>query len=528
MDFSPDMIAYFSMEIGIDERIPNYSGGLGILAGDTLRSAADLGIPIIGLTLIYHKGYFKQKIDKDGIQQELSDEWNPEDVIEPLSHRVWLDIGGERTAVGVWKYEIEGLSGYRVPIYFLDTNLPENTQGRKNITSYLYGGDARYRLMQEIVLGIGGIRMLEKLGIDEPIYHMNESHSALLVHQLLKGLSIDEIRERCLFTIHTPVPAGHDKFEADLVQDLLPDWDGELDMTELAFYGSGYVNGVSKRHRDVSRKGFKRDEIEGITNGVHSVRWSSSEFRSLYDNYIPGWRKEPALLKESIKIPSSLLWKAHIEAKKRLLDYVKGDFDLNTFTVGFARRFTSYKRARLIFSDLDRLRQLKDIQIIFSGKAHPQDREGKAIIQKVISSARELKGKIRVVYLENYNIKIAKLLTAGVDLWLNNPEPPLEACGTSGMKAAHNGIPSLSTLDGWWHEGCIDGVTGWSLSDDGKDLYDRLEKEILPVFYKRREQWLNIMKNAIAMNASYFNTHRMVLEYDEIYKKLITIYEKKR
>jgi starch phosphorylase len=514
------VIAYFSMAVGIDKRIPTYSGGLGILAGDTLRSAADLRIPIVGVTLIYHKGYFRQKLKEDGTQEELPEEWNPKDVMQLLPHQVYVEIEGEKTEIGVWKYEVEGISGYRVPVYFLDTNLPENSPERRKITHYLYGGDKRYRLMQEIVFGIGGIRMLRKLGIEDAIYHMNESHSALLIHELLEKMSIDEIKSRCLFTIHTPIPAGHDKFESSLVKELLPEWEGELDMTQLAFSGSGYINGVSKRHREVSRQMFKRNDIEGITNGVHSVSWTSPEFASLFDRFTPGWRKEPALLKGAQRIPSSLVWSFHIEAKKRLLQFVKGDFDLNTFTIGFARRFISYKRADLIFSNLDRLKQLGNIQIIFSGKAHPKDEEGKRLIKKVVNTISKLKGQIKVIYLENYNIEIAKLLTQGADLWLNNPIPPLEACGTSGMKAAHNGIPSLSTLDGWWLEGCREGITGWSLADDAKNLYDKLEKEVLPIYYHNKDKWIEIMKDAIAMNASYFNTHRMILEYNRIYKKM--------
>jgi len=514
------MIAYFSMGIGIDKRIPTYSGGLGILAGDTLRAAADLRIPIVGVTLIYHRGYFRQRLREDGTQEELPEEWNPTDVMEFLPHRAYVDIGNESVAIGAWKYEVEGISDYRVSVYFLDTDLPENTPEARKITHYLYGGGKKYRLMQEIVLGIGGVRMLKKLGIEDTIYHMNESHSALIIHELSKKMNIDEIKNRCLFTIHTPIPAGQDRFEANLVKEFFPEWDRELDMTELAFYGSGYVNGVSKRHRDVSRQMFKRDNIDGITNGVHSVSWTSPEFATLFDEYTPGWREKPRLLEGIEKVSPELIWSSHIKAKKRLLELVKSDFNLNTFTIGFARRFIGYKRADIIFSNLDRLKSLGDVQIIFSGKAHPHDNEGKSIIKRVINIARELNGKIKVTYIENYNIGIAKLLTQGVDLWLNNPKPPLEACGTSGMKAAHNGIPSLSTLDGWWIEGCNEGITGWSLTDDAENLYDKLGNEILPIFYHDREKWIEVMKNAIAMNASYFNTHRMILEYNKIYKKM--------
>ncbi|MCK4328847.1 alpha-glucan family phosphorylase [candidate division WOR-3 bacterium] len=514
------MVAYFSMAIGIDKRIPTYSGGLGILAGDTMLSAADLEIPLIGVTLIHHKGYFKQRLREDGTQEELPDEWNPDDVMELLPHRVSVGIGSEKILIGVWKYEVEGISGFKVPIYFLDTNLFKNSPENREITHYLYGGDKRYRLKQEIVLGVGGVRILKELGIGETIYHMNESHSALIIHELLKKISINDIKNRCLFTIHTPIPAGHDKFDSNLVKEVLPEWKGELDMTRLAFDGSGYVNGVSKRHRDVSRQMFKRDDINGITNGIHSVRWTSREFIFLYDRFMPGWREESALLKGAERIPASLIWSSHIEAKKRLLKFVKSDFNIDTFTIGFARRFVGYKRADLIMSNPERFRRLGDIQIIFSGKAHPQDTEGKKIIKRVIDAAKNFKGEVKVTYLENYNIKIAKLLTQGVDLWLNNPEPPLEACGTSGMKAAHNGIPSLSTLDGWWLEGCKEGVTGWSLDDDGANIYDKLEKEILPLFYNNKEKWIEIMKNTISMNASYFNTHRMIHEYNKIYKKM--------
>ncbi len=514
------MIAYFSMAIGIDKRVPTYSGGMGVLAGDTLKTAADLSIPFIGVTLLHHKGYFRQRLKDDGTQEELPEKWNPRDMMELLPSRVNVDIGDEKISVGAWRYQILGAPGFRVPVIFLDCDLPENSPRMREITHYLYGRDENYRLMQEIVLGIGGVRMLNELGFVDVIYHLNESHSALIIHELSKEMSIDEIKRRCLFTIHTPILAGHDKFAPDLAKGLINDWKGELDMTGLALYGAEYVNGVSKRHMEVSRQMFKRDDIRGITNGVHSVTWTSPEFAILYDRYIEGWREDPCLLSRIKLIPAELVWSSHMTAKKRLFEFIKEDLNIDNFTIGFARRFIGYKRADLIFSDVGRLKNLGKIQIIFSGKAHPRDEEGKNIIKRVVNIARGLKGNVRVYFLENYNIEIAKLLTQGVDLWLNNPKPPLEACGTSGMKAAHNGIPSLSTLDGWWVEGYKEGVTGWSLEDDGGDIYDKLEKEILPLFYNHNDEWIEIMKNSIAVNASHFNTHRMLKEYCEIYEKM--------
>lgn len=514
------MIAYFTMDIGVERKIPTYSGGLGILAGDTLRTAADLSLPFVGVTLIYHKGFFKQKVNKDGAQEELLDEWEPGRMMELLPKRVSVEIGDDRVIIGAWKYNIEGKSGFKIPILFLDSDFSDNSSPMRDISQYLYGRDHKYRLMQEIMLGIGGVRILKEMGFNNLLYHMNESHSALIIKELLKETDIENIRKRCLFTIHTPIPAGHDKFPPDLAEGLINDWKGGLDMTGFALYGAGYVNGVSKRHMEVSRQMFKRDDIRGITNGVHSVTWTSPEFAVLYDRYIEGWREDPSLLRRIKLIPDELVWSSHMTAKKRLFEFIKEDLNIDNFTIGFARRFIGYKRADLIFSNLERLKSLGKIQLIFSGKAHPRDEEGKNIMKRVVNIARELKGNTKITFIEDYNIDIAKLLTQGVDLWLNNPLPPFEACGTSGMKAAHNGIPSLSTLDGWWVEGCKEGVTGWSLEDDGKDIYDKLGNVIIPLFYNDRGRWIEIMKNAIEMNASYFNTHRMLLEYNKIYEEM--------
>ncbi len=536
------------MEIGFDSRVPTYSGGLGILAGDTLKACADLKIPIIGITLLAESGYFFQKIDEEGNQIEMPTNWSKDDFLKLLPVRVSVNIEGKEVQIQVWEYMMKGLDGYNVPLYFLDTNIDENDEYHRTLTHYLYGEDRKYRLCQEIILGIGGVRAIEALGYNNiEKYHMNEGHASLLVIELLERTKkenvydIEAVRKQCIFTTHTPVSAGHDKFPLDLVRKVFPSsvlfempemfcQDNEVNMTLIGMNFSYYINAVAKKHWEVSKNMFPDYKINFITNGVHSFSWTSDSFKRLYDKYLFGWEKNPFFLKRALGIPEKEIWEAHQEAKKPLIDYVNRQknigMDYDLFTIGFARRVTPYKRADLLFTDINRLLEINEkvgkMQIIFAGKAHPQDLEGKELIKSVFSRIKELEGKIKAVYLENYDMKLGKLITSGVDLWLNNPLRPREASGTSGMKAAHNAIPSFSVLDGWWIEGHIENVTGWSIgSDKGEandaqdlqDLYDKLEKIIIPMFYNQRDEWVNIMKHSIAINASFFNTHRMIQQY---------------
>jgi starch phosphorylase len=544
-------IAYFSMEIAVDSRIPTYSGGLGILAGDTLRSCADLRVPAIAVTLLYEKGYFYQELDEQGNQHELPAHWNPQDYLRPLSEKVEVLIEGRTVRVTAWQYDIVGITGCPLPVIFLDTNLKENSEFDRGLTSHLYGGDEKYRLAQEIVLGIGGVRMLGKLGYTGiKKFHMNEGHAGLLVLELLRQRKGKEeavwdfegVRESCVFTTHTPVSAGHDRFSHDLVRSILGEYmpldiiqmlggEGNLNMTLLALNLSHYVNGVAKKHGEVSRGMFPGYSIDSITNGVHSNTWTSDSFRRLYDKYIPGWATDSFSLRYVLGIPREEIWDAHAESKKVLINYVNREtntgLDYDTFTIGFARRATPYKRMDLIFSDIPRLKQLArevgKIQFLFAGKAHPKDWPGKDLIKKLFAVSKLLRDEVKIVYLVNYDMEIAKLLTSGVDLWLNTPQRPMEASGTSGMKAVHNGIPNFSVLDGWWIEGHIEGITGWSIGSkaveskgddkEAQEIYDKLENIILPMYYRERGKWLDIMQHTIAFNASFFNTQRMVQQY---------------
>ena len=548
-------VAYFSMEVALSTNTPNYSGGLGVLAGDMLKSCADLSVPVVGVTLLSRKGYFDQKLDEWGNQQEGPVRWAPEQFLRQLTESVEVEIEKRTVQVRAWEDCIFGLSGYVVPLILLDTDVEGNSEYDRALTDYLYGGDDKYRLAQEIILGIGGARMLSALGYSGiERFHMNEGHAALLTLELLKrpsaaqaeGFDFDAVRNQCVFTTHTPVAAGLDQFGYDLVQPVLGDFipfdalrmlggQDRLNMTLLALNLSHYENGVAKRHEEVSRAMFPGYPIAHITNGVHSLTWTCESFRTLYDSYIPDWTNDPAMLRKAIGIPGDKVWGTHMTAKSHLLAFIESranqSFSADALTIGFARRATPYKRADLIFSDVDRLLEITKragpVQFVFAGKAHPKDDGGKDLIRDIVKVSHELSGQISIVYLENYDMEMAKLLVSGVDLWLNTPQRPLEASGTSGMKAAHNGVPSFSTLDGWWIEGCVEGLTGWSIGSkevgpsdpnlvnqqDAEALYQKLEDEILPVYYNDRTRWADVMRHAIALNASYFNTHRMVQQY---------------
>ena len=501
-------VAYFSMEIALENAMPSYSGGLGVLAGDTIRAAADIRLPMVAVSLLYRKGYFRQVLSEDGAQTEEPVEWEVEKFLQEEEPRISVMLENRPVELRAWRYMVKGVRGYEVPVYFLDADLPANDARDRELTGALYGGDPYYRLSQEVLLGIGGVRMLRALGHTELMrYHMNEGHAALLTMELLeeetkragrtaiKGEDIERVRNKCVFTTHTPVPAGHDKFPAeylsrlvpdqvrfidvkdassvDLVKSILqveqtyPDWKeaaqrgASVSMTYLALSLSNYVNGVAKLHGEVSRKMFPNVPIEAITNGVHAATWTSPAFRDLFDRYIPSWREDNYSLRGALGLPPEEVWAAHLLSKHSLLEAVRKKtglkLDPEAFTIGFARRATGYKRADLILRDLDRLRQIaKNVgpfQIVYAGKAHPRDGGGKEIIKKIFKAKKALKKAVTVVFLDDYNLELGGHLTSGGDLWLNTPQYPMEASGTSGMKAAVNGVPSLSILDGWWVEG---------------------------------------------------------------------------
>jgi starch phosphorylase len=555
------MIAYFSMEIGVDPKVPTYAGGLGVLAGDTVRAAADLGLPFVAVTLLHRKGYFRQRLDAAGRQREEPVEWSVERSLQPWSARVSVSINGRPVVMRAWQRTVTGVNSASVPVFFLDTDLEGNAPEDRALSHFLYGGDDAYRLAQEAVLGIGGVRMLRALGYtDIQRFHLNEGHSALLVAELvterLRGTrrtavadeDVEAVRRMCVFTTHTPVAAAHDRFPPALVEQVLGPtpisqlahrccYEGSLNMTHLALNFSHYVNGVAMRHGEVSRRMFGDYEIDAITNGVHAATWVSPPFATLFDRLIPGWRRDNFSLRYAISIPRRDIWDAHAAAKRQLIDLVNHSqsppFDPSVLTLGFARRATAYKRMDLILSDLDRLRAVAALagrlQIVFAGKAHPRDEEGKRVIERVCRARDALHPDIGVAYLEDYDMTQAGVLTAGADVWLNTPQPPLEASGTSGMKAALNGVPSLSVLDGWWLEGHVEGVTGWAIGRDGHSgqaaqphstnvdhaiaLYDTLERAVLPTFYERREGFIDMMRYAIALNGGFFTAQRMLHEY---------------
>jgi starch phosphorylase len=575
-------IAYFTMEIALHPEIPTYAGGLGMLAGDTVRSAADLGLPLVAVSLVSRAGHFRQKLDAQGRQVELPAPWDPAAFARALDAKIAVPIDGRTVWISAWLYVHEGHMGGRQPVLLLDTQLPENRGEDQEITHHLYGGDTVYRLKQEIVLGIGGARMLRALGFAIRKYHMNEGHSALLGLELLRRYiypvehlrpgespyDLPRVRELCSFTTHTPIEAGHDRFAYDLARRVLGNvaelsamnrptnpvearqmrggandglidlatlkllaGDDHLNMTRLALNLSEYVNGVAKRHAEVSKAMFPGYRVHAVTNGVHPYTWTSGSFRALYDHYLPGWCHEPEqLVRAECCIPDAAIWEAHVEAKQRLIATVRAATEVtlqgDVPIIGFARRMTGYKRPDLLFADLGRLRTIarrQAFQVVLAGKAHPRDEGGKRLIEQLHAHARELARAITVTYLPDYDMALAQTMVAGVDVWLNTPMPPFEASGTSGMKAAFNGVPSLSVLDGWWIEGHIEGVTGWAIGgaasggeDAAQALYDKLENVVLPLYYgdgAAPSAWIKLMKGAISKSASYFNSHRMMRRY---------------
>lgn len=547
-------IAYFSMEIAIRQEVHTYSGGLGVLSGDTARSCADLELPVVFVTLISRLGYLRQEIDGSGLQISNVDPWNPEDFATPLRAKVAVPIGDREVWVRPWLYVITSELGYQTPVLLLDTDLEENHPDDRRITDRLYGGDEEYRLKQEIVLGICGLRALSALGFSIRAYHLNEGHAALLSLDLLRrfprppdqvkpdeiSYDVGRVRDMCIFTTHTPVEAGHDRFSYELVARLLGhyiDFDQvrllagreKMNMTLMALMLSGYVNGVALSHAETTQRMFPGYRIRAVTNGIHLPTWVHPAFRKLYDSHYPYWGHEPEVLVQADQLPTDAIWNAHMEAKRDLVERVAEAcgtrMDLDRPIIGYARRMTSYKRPELLFTDIDRLARIAEkqpFQVVLSGKAHPRDNPGIAHIQAIHRHIERLKNQVPIAFIPNYDLDVAKALVPGVDVWLNTPVPPMEASGTSGMKAALNGGLNLSVLDGWWVEGCIEGVTGWSIGCNGHsgaadakadDLYAKLEDVVLPLYYGNRDGWIAMMKGAISKIAPYFNTQRMMRRY---------------
>jgi starch phosphorylase len=600
-------VAYFSAEFGLHESLPIYSGGLGVLAGDHLKSASEIGLPLVGVGLLYRNGYFQQYLSADGWQQEAYPELDfynlpveQQRFTDGSPVRVRVELPDNAVFCNVWKATVG-----RIPLYLLDTNLPENSPADREITSRLYGGGHEMRIKQEIVLGIGGVRALEALNIPVTVFHMNEGHAAFLALERIRmrlensPLTFDEARQQVMatnvFTTHTPVPAGIDMFPPEMMLKYFGNYIPSLKLDEEGFLALGRedvtnnrqgfsmavlairladsINGVSWLHGDVSRHMWHNIwpqvppndvPIEHITNGIHTRTWLSPEIMFVLDRYLGDkWQSDPtdqSVWEGVMQIPDEELWRAHERSREKLVSWarqtVKEQFirrgagyddiqaaeellDPEALTIGFARRFASYKRGALLLKDPDRLRRLLEnrdqpVQFVFAGKAHPADNEGKELIRAIVHFARDPKIRRRIVFIENYDMNIARYLVQGVDVWLNTPRRGMEASGTSGMKAAANGVPNCSILDGWWVEGyAIDAGVGWAIgrgetySDanyqdqvESQALYDLLEKQIIPQFYKRGtdnipREWIARMKTCMRKLAPVYNTNRMVRDYAE-------------
>jgi len=548
MKYKNTQIAYFSAEIGLSSSLPTYSGGLGVLAGDHIKASTDAGISMVGISLLYKEGYFKQGLDEYGKQIESYPRFDLNSKLKQLPNKFTVHLRGRDVRVGVYEYLYKGEEDQVTPIYFLDTDLEENDTDDRIISLRLYSGGEDHRILQEALLGFGGIYLLDILGYKNiKTYHMNEGHCSFLTLALLKKFNgnEDKVRSLCHFTTHTPVPAGHDQFSVnrcrELVDTLLPDnlnlpsWiqNNQLHMTELGLYFSRSANGVSELHGEVARNQFPSFSIDYITNGIYHPYWLGQSFQSLFDSKIPNWRTKPSLLLGLNDITDDEINNAHLHQKNILLKYAnqqsKKILSSEILTIGFARRAAEYKRARLIFSNIDRLADLgkNKIQIIFSGKAHPKDEKGKDIIQGIFEDANKLKGFVEIIFLENYDMRLGRMITSGVDVWLNTPLRPNEASGTSGMKAALNGIPNLSILDGWWVEGCVNDKNGWAIGSadscddksDAESLYDILENKVIPTFYNDNKKWVDMMRSSI-QTAVDFTAHRMIEQYNKNFYKI--------
>ncbi len=525
------------MEIALEDGMATYSGGLGVLAGDTLKTFADFGFAVAGVTLLNELGYVEPE------------PWNKEDYLTKLSFTLEVPFKDRTVTCAVWQYDVVGQYGKKVPVYFLDTNLPDNNKYDRTLTSHLYGGDDHYRLCQEQILGLGGLILLDKLGFSSKkvrIYHLNEGHAAFvglslyskaLESKLSPSAALELTHSQVVFTTHTPVPEGHDQFLSSEVKKTLPSklfnllpkeafQDDQLCMTRLALYYSGTVTGVARTHEKVAEEMFPGYDVVSVTNGVHHLEWTHPYFKTLYDEYIPLWRRDPVFLHAVLGIPDDKIWEAHSHAKRELIEHVNQTSTIklspDVFTLGFARRVTAYKRPTLILTDLKKLEEIAakvgPLQIIFAGEAHPRDQQGAELIRQIFQKTQELKGNVKITFLESYGMALAAKLTAGVDVWLNTPQRTHEASGTSGMKAALNAVPHFSVLGGWWPEGWVEDVTGWSIGSpparaEALDLYNKLADKPLPLYYNDRPGFIRVMKCAAALNGSRFNSYRMVRDY---------------
>jgi starch phosphorylase len=551
VDLSDRAIAYFSMEIGLSRSLPTYSGGLGMLAGDTLRSAADTGAPLVAVSMVHRRGYFRQKLSAAGQQTETDVPWSPETMLPFAGECVTINMQGRDIKICAWRFDVVGVAGHIIPVFLLDTDIDGNDPYDRQLTDHLYGGDTYYRLCQETVLGLGGVKLLHKLGCAPAVYHMNEGHAALLTLGLLENelagaalaTATEENRlavaKQCVFTTHTPVPAGHDQFGADQMYTVLGQeraeclerfgcmHNGLLNMTYIALRFSRWVNGVAMQHGKVSQEMFPDYHVEFVTNGVHAATWIAEPLQKLLDQEMPRWRHDNQYFRSIYGIKPARIANAHRLGKRKLIDLIESRtgevFDETVLTLGFARRVATYKRASLLLTDPKRLAKIAQkiggLQIVYSGKAHPADMLGKGLIKEVFDIAGRVHGNsLKIIYLENYDWELGATLTQGVDVWVNTPRRPYEASGTSGMKAALNGVPSLSILDGWWIEGCAEDVTGWAIEDGDDDaaeacsLYEKLEQRIAPM-YARPNAWARMQQHCIAMNGSFFNTDRMLGQY---------------
>ncbi len=575
------------MEVALEDGVPTFSGGLGVLAGDHLRAAADRGLPVAAVTLLYSHGFFHQVVE-DGAQREVPVDWDPAARLEDLGVRVRVAVAGRRVWVRVWRTTVVGVDGGRVALHFLDTNVGENAAEDRGITDRLYTSDPYERLRQEAVLGLAGPLALEAAGHRSiRVHHLNEGHGALVPVGLLArrmaasdpgwtlaaaldggpGKEVTSVRRSCVFTTHTPVPAGHDRFSPEVARAVLGDAlvdaigalgcleaDGSLNMTVLGLCFAGFFNGVSRKHAEVTRAMFPTHQVESITNGVHTATWAAPATAAVFDRHLAGWRADSQLLRYATDIPLAELRAAHDANKRALCDAARrrtgADLRPDVLTLGIARRFAQYKRNDLIVSDMERLAAIAEIgpvQVVFAGKAHPMDIGAKAMLSRVVEVAGRSVPRVSVVFLPGYGMELGKLLCAGADVWLNTPAPPNEASGTSGMKAAVNGVPSVSTLDGWWLEGWVGGTTGWAigpghgeggpgpgqgglgpgqdgdgtgaggrpdeLAADAESLYRLLEEAVVPGYYKDPDGLIAMGRQAIALNGSFFSAHRMVDEY---------------
>ena len=544
------VVGYFTAEIGLWSELHTYSGGLGVLAGDHVKSAADAGIPLVGVTLLYHQGYARQHIDAAGIQTETFPEVDMNRLLSKTDIVLELELDGKPLFAYVWMAEILGQSGHMVPVYFMDTRHPENTTQHQELSSRLYGGDDGVRIRQEYVLGVGGVQLFDHLEVELSGLHLNEGHCTFAMLELLKrGWSREQLAQRSLFTTHTPVPAGHDRFDWSLVEDVIgdllptdakelvrnagdPEHGARCSMSHLAVSLSTTVNAVSKLNADVAMTMFDQN-IQPITNGVHHITWTSPVMASFFDKHLADWRIQPESIAKAEALPTEDLMEARSKARKQLHDYVQSTTGVELFsdrlTIGFARRFATYKRANLVFKDLERLRKIGagKIQFVFSGKAHPRDQGGKQLIRDIFESAHQIADEIPVAFIENYDMHTGLMMTSGVDIWLNNPIRPMEASGTSGMKAAMNGVPNCSILDGWWPEACIHGVNGWAIGNaeddrnddrDAENIYNVLQHEVIPLWEQEGDGWAEMMKASIAASAG-FTGQRMIQDYLEFYNQ---------